>query len=445
MAAGIPAAIFIFASRGDISKGIARPPTANQSAARGFARMSFSRLASFFQLRWLTPAARRTLGVQMLVLFALSTLLNFGYYGERELRRLAEKDHVQAVLVGWDGFEWYAWLMVSPGMLLLLQRYPLTPGRIARNLARLALGSLGLYFVAANARFFLRVLPNLWLPSQSDLPADWPTYLHTTLVLLPLDFMTCAGFFAISFAVDYFFKHRRQAEEVVLIQLRASELQSDLARAELAALRGQLHPHFLFNSLNAVASLVRQKKSEAAVEIIAQLSGLLRLAIERTGLQVLSLGDELDFVRRYLAIEHVRFGDKLRLDFAIEPAALNGLVPNLVLQPIVENSVKHGISRRTQPGTVRIAVRQAEGRLLIEISDDGPDPDDVSATESIAEERTGIGLANTRARLDKLYGSDYRFELRPRAEGGTVVQLDLPWRPAPAPDLPHEKIPHPHR
>jgi len=208
--------------------------------------------------------------------------------------------------------------------------------------------------------------------------------------------------------------------------LCTAQLESDLARAELTVLRGQLHPHFLFNSFNAVASLVRQRRNESAVEIIAQLSALLRLAIERTGRQELPLEEEIDFIRRYLEIEQVRFGEKLRLDFSLDPAALDASVPNLVLQPLVENAIKHGISRRTRPGTVRLAARRVDGRLQLEIVDDGPDG---SPVERDAEgQRAGIGLSNTRARLEKIYGSDFQLEMTPRPEGGMRVFLDLPWR-----------------
>jgi len=166
--------------------------------------------------------------------------------------------------------------------------------------------------VVAHVRYFLRGLPDLiWDEHHTWLP-DIDSYTYNTFAMLPLDFLTYSGFFAVSFSVDYYFKHRQRTEEALQLQLRTAQLQSDLARAELAALRGQLHPHFLFNSFNALATLVRQQKNEAAVEIIAQLSALLRLAIDRSGLQEIPLHQEIDFIQRYLDIEHVRFGDKLR-------------------------------------------------------------------------------------------------------------------------------------
>ena len=340
---------------------------------------------------------------------------------------MVDGEHVQLLVRGWDGFAWCVWLLAAPFILMLIRRFPLTSGQIRRSLAGLVLGSAGIYLVVSNVRFLLRILPNVWLPDSADLPVDWSHYMVTTLFLLPADFLAYACFFSASFAIDYHFKYRQRAQEALQLQLATVQLQSDLARAELTALRGQLHPHFLFNSFNAVASLVRQHRNEAAVEIIVQLSALLRLAIERTGRQELSLDEEVDFTRRYLEIEHVRFGDKLQLDFAVEQAALGGSVPNLVLQPLVENAIKHGISLRTRPGMVRLAARRVNDRLQLEIVNDGPD---VAPTKPGEGDSTkgGIGLANTRARLEKLYGRDYRLDLTPFAEGGMRLSLDLPWR-----------------
>ena len=220
------------------------------------------------------------------------------------------------------------------------------------------MGSLLLYLVVAHVRYLCRILPDLVLMPAGHILPDAGSYAYNTFAMLPLDFLTCFGFLGVSFSIDYYFKLRQRTEEAILLQLKAAQLQSDLARAELAALRGQLHPHFLFNSFNALATLVRQRKNDAAVEIIAQLSALLRLAIDQTGLQETPLEQELDFIRRYLEIEHVRFGDKLRVDFAIDPAALEVMVPNIILQPLVENAIKHGISLRITPGLIRVVAVQ---------------------------------------------------------------------------------------
>jgi sensor histidine kinase YesM len=313
-------------------------------------------------------------------------------------------------------------------MQMLIRRYPLVRGRIRSNLVRLMLGNLVLYLVITNLRYFFHVLPDLfWSPNRGEL-LDAETYIFNTYGMLALDVLTYSGFFAVSFSVDYYFRHRRRVDETRQLQLEAARLQSDLARAELAALRGQLQPHFLFNSFNALSTLVRQRKNEQAVEIIAQLSELLRLAIERGALQEVPLQQEMDFIQRYLDIERLRYGDKLRTDFAIEPDTVNLLVPNIVLQPLVENAIKHAISLRTNPGLVQVAARQADGRLHITVTDDGPEN---PPPPILVRKRPGIGLANSRAQLEKLYGPDYRLEVLKRVgREGTMIQLDLPARPA---------------
>lgn len=379
---------------------------------------------------WLTPEERTIHKVQFLLLFAISLLLNIGFETAREWRRIAEREHLlQTNLFGWEGLAWYVWLAAAPVMLWLIRRYPLAwAERNRRHLGWVVLWSLLLYLVVANVRYLLHMVPNIWLPDAQDLPADWGNYFYNTYRHWPLDFLTFGGFFAVTFALDYYFKYQRRTEEAARLQLQAAQLQSELARAELAALRGQLHPHFLFNSFNALATLVRQRKNDAAVEIIAQLSALLRLAIDRSGLHEIPLEQELDFIRRYLDIEQVRFGDKLRVVFAIEPAAATAAIANIVLQPLVENAIKHGISLRITPGTVRISAGHRGDRLRIEIMNDGPE--DMADARPAGPRKPGIGLANARAQLDKIYGKDYRLELATQPSGITLVTLDLPWRRA---------------
>jgi sensor histidine kinase YesM len=319
-------------------------------------------------------------------------------------------------------------------MMHLIRRFPLVRGRIRSSLSGLLAGSALLYLVITHVRYFLHVVPDLiWGAPDRTWLFDRQTYAYNTFGMFPLDFLTYSGFFAVSFSIDYYYRNRQRTEEAMRLQLETAQLQSDLARAELAALRGQLHPHFLFNSFNALATLVRQQKNEQAVEIIAQLSELLRMAIDRGGLHEIPLHQELEFIRRYLDIERLRYGEKLRTAFEVEPAALDVLVPNIVLQPLVENAIKHAISLRTNPGLVRVAAGRSGERLHVNVVDDGPEnpPSEMPASRK----RQGIGLANSRAQLEKLYGTNYRLEVMKRPEGGTTIHLDLPWRPAAVPEM----------
>lgn len=378
-------------------------------------------------IRWPSAEARRAVKVQFWILFGVSVLMTVGYAAQREIRLALQQRHVDVLLHSWDGFAWFVWLMAAPAMMYSIRRFPLTRGYIRKNAGWLVLSNLGIYLVISHLRLGFRLLPNLWHASVDDLPITLDRYLATNLVLLPSDFIAYVGFFAVSLSIYLYYRNRLRADEAFRMKLRTAQLESDLAHAELKVLRSQLHPHFLFNSFNAVTTLMRLGRNEQAIEAVTQLSALLRLAIDRTGKQELSLHDEMDFVRRYLAIERIRFGEKLNLEFDLEPTSLRCVVPNLLLQPLAENAIKHGISRRTKPGSVRIACRQRDRRLDVEIENDGPDQSGVTPTSA---KSSGIGIANTRRRLEKIYGTDYLFMMTPRGDGGMRVQLSLPWRSA---------------
>lgn len=381
----------------------------------------------------LSPDERRTFRHQLAAIFIVVTLLNLGFYWQRAFRETAARRNVQSVLRGWDGLAWYVWMPAAPATLLLIRRYPFVRDQAARSVARLALGSAGIYFVVTNTRYLLRIMPNLWAPAEQQLPVDWSTYIETQIDRTPLDFLTYCGLFAASFAIDYYSQSRQRTEEVMRLQLRAAQLESELARHQLNALRGQLHPHFLFNSFNAISTLIRQQRNREAAEMIAQLSELLRFVMENIEIQEHALAQEIEFIEGYLGIERVRFGDKLVIAIDVPESVRDALVPNLLLQPLVENAIKHGISRRTTEGHLRITATREGGRLHIEIADDGP-----GRPAPAAEKSTGIGLSNTRRRLEHVYGRDHRFELITSPAGGTIARLDLPWRDAPAVLVPAE-------
>jgi two-component system LytT family sensor kinase len=188
--------------------------------------------------------------------------------------------------------------------------------------------------------------------------------------------------------------------------LKASQLQAQLAQSQLQALKMQLHPHFLFNTLHAISSLMR-RDVEAAERMIARLSDLLRLTLENVGAQETSLRQELEFLERYLEIEQTRFRDRLQVKMEIEPETLDARVPNLILQPLVENAVRHGVTPHAGPGLINGAGLPDARRAQI---------------------KEGVGWANTRARLEQLYGADHLFDLSNRDEGGLVVSLTIPFR-----------------
>ncbi|MGH9901449.1 MAG: sensor histidine kinase, partial [Pyrinomonadaceae bacterium] len=220
----------------------------------------------------------------------------------------------------------------------------------------------------------------------------------------------------IGHAFDYYRRFRES-------ELSASRLATRLAEAQLQALKMQLHPHFLFNTLHSISALVH-KDPEAADKMIARLGDFLRLTLENSGTQEVVLQQELEFLKCYLDIERIRFHDRLSTHIDVDPRALDFQVPNLILQPIVENAIRHGIAPRSAPGRIEIRAERAGSLLRLQVRDNGPGLG--TETGSNRKNNGGIGLSNTRARLRQLYGDAHRFELSNDPKGGLVVTLDIP-------------------
>jgi len=201
-------------------------------------------------------------------------------------------------------------------------------------------------------------------------------------------------------------------------------LRAQLAEARLRVLKMQLHPHFLFNTLHSINSLVAEDPSGAR-QMIARLGDFLRLTLEQSERQFVTLGEEVEFLRCYLDIEQVRFQDRLTVEFDVEQGAASLQVPHLILQPIVENAIRHGVAPRAGPGHIRVAARRADGSLRLEVKDTGPGMATAAAASKSAA-GAGLGLSNVRARLEQLYAGRHRFELSNGEGGGLSVTLLLP-------------------
>jgi len=207
-------------------------------------------------------------------------------------------------------------------------------------------------------------------------------------------------------------------------ELMATRLKEQLVRAELAALRMQLQPHFLFNALNSISELV-YADPKAADKMLVRLSDLLRRSLETNGAQEIPLAQELEFVERYLEIERMRYSDRMRLQSHVDEFALDAAVPSFLLQPLVENAVVHGVGRSAGPCRVVLRARREEGELYLEVENDLPRR---SQGRFDRPEREGVGIHNTRARLEQLYGERARLDLELRAEGIALVRVVLPYR-----------------
>lgn len=226
-----------------------------------------------------------------------------------------------------------------------------------------------------------------------------------------------------SHGIEYYRRYRER-------ELRASELEKLLVEARLQALQAQLNPHFLFNTLNSISTLMHRDVA-VADRMIVRLSELLRLALSSRGAQEVPLREELEFLRRYLEIEQIRFGPRLAVEIEAPPDTLELAVPHLLLQPLVENAIKHGIAPRKPGGRIEVRARRAGDRLHLSVTDNG-------AGNSTLTRGSGLGLANTRARLEHLYGAQQQFEFGPRPEGGFAVRLTIPARPLGAAQVTYE-------
>jgi two-component system, LytTR family, sensor kinase len=220
-----------------------------------------------------------------------------------------------------------------------------------------------------------------------------------------------------SYAFSYYRRYRES-------QLRTLQLEAQLSHSQLQALKMQLHPHFLFNTLHSISALLN-KDPESARKMITRLGDFLRLTLENSGSQEVTLEQEITFLRCYLEIEQIRFQDRLVTRLDVSDQTLDAKVPNLILQPIVENAIRHGIAPRSSPGLIEIEAERRNSTLRIQVRDNGPGLPSHRTSENMFKK--GLGLANTEKRLEQLYGAAHLFDLSDHPEGGLLVTLEIPF------------------
>ena len=358
----------------------------------------------FWQRRWVRWAA--AFGVWTVVAFFFTGQFYYTY-------RLGEHPITWRDAASTQFLYPYLWAFGTLVVLRLADRFPVEGRLWWRNLA-LHLLFATLFVVAISGAFQISY-HFLFVNSPQK-----PYHPMMTLQWIIYNSSENYGIYGLILLFNQVLRYYRRLREG---ELRASQLETQLTQAQLQALKMQLQPHFLFNTLHSISALVH-RDPETADRMIARLGDFLRLTLENSGAQEVSLQKELEFLRCYLDIERVRFQDRLTTSLDVEPRALDTPVPNLILQPIVENALRHGVAQRSTPGRVEISAKRENGSLRIQVRDNGPGLSAI--TKSNGKIREGLGLSNTRARLAQLYGAAHRFELSNAPGGGLVVTLEIP-------------------
>ncbi len=330
----------------------------------------------------------------------------------------------QGRTVDWHGYlvVWlttaYVWAFLTPFVWWLAGRFP-----VAR---RTWWSNGGLHVVLSLSFALIEEVLFAWITPIFGLPWFPRKFAATFRAVLPIDFhlnvIIYWSIVGVQHSVGYYRKFLERERLSAQLELRATQLESQLTQAKLSALKMQLHPHFLFNTLNAIVVLIRQRRVDEADEMLTNLSELLRQTLAGWETQEVSLRREVELINLYLDIQRVRFRDRLTVELRLAPTTLNALVPSLLLQPLVENAVRHGVSKSSAPVRIELKSCLRDSVLELQVCDDGPG---VSGEGS----GSGVGLSNTRARLQQLYGERQSLRLDGLAGGGTIVTVSLPYHP----------------
>jgi two-component system, LytTR family, sensor kinase len=348
-----------------------------------------------------------------LLAFAVATPLGwssvaFVYFGMLAVGRPLTFE--QATLAGLQ--DWYSWALLTPIVFSLGRRFRLERDQwVGTLMVHLVCGTM----VALVDLAMVTAINQYFGPTVSFIGSFSEVYPRIVLRYFHFAFIIYWVIVAAAHATEYY-RSTRDGE------LESLALQAELTQAQLAALRMQLQPHFLFNTLHTIASLVREGRGEAATATIARLGELFRQTLGNVQRNEVPLREELSFIEAYLEIEQSRFCDRLAVRFEVGPDTLEARIPTMALQPLVENAIRHGIARDPSAGRVEVSARRRDQSLRVEVRNDGP-----TYTGGGVAGAGGVGLSNIRARLRRLYGSGYLLELLPD-ERGTLAVLEVPWR-----------------
>lgn len=315
-------------------------------------------------------------------------------------------------ILRWQLASSYGWLALTPLILWLTKKFSPEGQMFHRNLSILI--STGMFVILLQLAVNALILPPLGFPPYRKFETYLDAYRFMFLTNFPWSLLIYFTVLGTIFVTRYYRKFRER-------ELRTAQLESNLARARLQVLKMQLHPHFLFNTHNAISELIH-KDPDAAEKILTNLSDLLRISLEKLDVEEVPLEQELEFLKKYVEIEQTRFQDRLQFKMNIAPVTLDAVVPNMLLQPLIENAVKHGITPLKRGGTIKLESMKKNGHLLLKISDDG------IGAGNAKNLIKGIGLANTKARLIHLYKNNQSMEIESNKGQGLSVKLKIPFK-----------------
>jgi two-component sensor histidine kinase len=308
---------------------------------------------------------------------------------------------------------WLPWALATPVIVAVARKWPIAHGAFLKTAGAHLLAFVVISMVAGAWAALLRVMFNPWHRTPP------PAFVDTWYASLSDQALTFVIVYVLILTITYVVDSREKMERQLTETARLNE---ELSRAQLAALRGQMDPHFMFNTLNSIVGLVRDQRNDAAISMIVGLSEFMRRASEDSHRAQVTLAEEVEYLQRYIDIQKMRFGDRLRISLDIPADLGEAQVPNLLLQPLVENAIKHGVSKRITGGEIRVAGTRQNDTLSLTVYNDGPwVQEDQEATSC------GVGLGNLRTRLQILHGDRSALLLKPLDTGGVEVVVTLPF------------------
>jgi hypothetical protein len=325
--------------------------------------------------------------------------------------RAIGKEHA-GLMFGTELLSWLPFVVATPLVIRLAWRFPVFPRGTLRAFAVHIAAFVGIGIIAEAWFAVLQMLFNPWgYPQRPTFMDAWRT---SVLPQIPTFLIVYALILTFTYAMD---ARERMARQM----METARLGEELSKSQLAALRQQIEPHFMFNTLHSITGLVRDNQNDAAVSMIVGLSEFLRRALQDSHRSQVTLEEEVEYLQRYIEIQKVRLGERLRINIDIPAPLLKAQVPSLLLQPLVENAIKHGISKRAAGGIVRVTGAQQDGRLSLKVYNDGPDfPAEAAATGG------GVGINNLRTRLQILHGNESELQMRHDDTGAVEVLVSMP-------------------